>query len=144
MVKAPDFIPTADSLELPARMDPTKAGIIDAFIALLISGLGVLILTPLMGIATIQQGFTWALTSLIGGLRTFTVSIIEAFFAPFITFVNCNELTNECTLAIVGTREANLLVATGGILGFVLSIVVMGAMMYVFAVFANKVVSAIV
>ena len=131
MVDAPDWIPGGESLELPDNMNPKKAGIVDAFFALLLSGLGAVIVTPFIGFAAVAQGFVMAIESLLGGLRTFVVNLIDGFISPFVTAVDCGGFIKECSMTVVGTQEASAFVVSGSILGFALSILVVGGMVYV-------------
>lgn len=133
MVDAPDWIPTAESLELPPNMNPATGGtgIVDAFVALVISGIGALIVAPLIGLAAIPTGFVIAFENLLGGLQSWAVSFIDGFFAPFQTLAACGPDIQACEPAIAGTQQAGVFVTSFGILGFAAAIVVAGGMVYV-------------
>lgn len=125
---------------LPPRFDPRHNGVFGAFLAIVISGIGALIVTPFIGLAGVLAGIAQAVQNLSAAIRTFLVEFIQAFFEPFVVATSCIGAPSSCEPVIKGTTQAEIWLVGAGILGFVAATVLTGIMAYVVATGVSSIV----
>jgi len=127
-------VPSRDELGVVGTpFDPRENGILTALINLVEDGSGAVLMTLFIGLASIPAGFFISAQSLIGALRSFLVAFIDAFMSPLTAAWQCAG-DGPCTVPGGAVGETSLAVQAGGLIGFLLSMLVIGALAYIAAV----------
>lgn len=126
-----EWVPEVNTL--PGRFDPRR-GPFTALLAIITSGIGAIFVAPFIGIAGSITGVVIAIQNILGGLRTFTVAFIEAFFEPFLVAGQCSDLfIGTCEPTLEGVQATSAFTQTAGILGLGAASVAVGVMLWAVA-----------
>ncbi|MHB9286786.1 hypothetical protein ACKVMT_07070 [Halobacteriales archaeon Cl-PHB] len=119
---------------LPDKFDPQDAKPLNAITKIGISGIGAVLTTLFIGIASIPTGVVIGVQNVTGALRTWLSAFISGFFEPFVISVRCASTGGvDCNPTYMATIPTKFSVQVFGILGFVAAIVTVGAVAYVVA-----------